>query len=114
MGSVSHGEAQRRLARSRLTVLSSKSEGGPTALSEAIVNQVPILTSRIAATVGMLGGDFPGFFEVGETTVLADMIHRAETDSKFYRRLVNSGKKIKSRFLPDREVKCWKALLQEI
>lgn len=111
-GLVTHGVAMRRLARSRLTVLSSYHEGGPTVLSEAIVNNVPILSSRIDASIGMLGADYPGFFECGDETELAKLLYRAETDRKFYGRLLRAGRKRKPRFAPRRELACLRDLLK--
>lgn len=114
LGSVSHAEALRRLARSRLTVLSSESEGGSVVLSEAIANQVPILATRIDATVGMLGQLHPGLFEFEDTEALAKLINRAETDPDFYRNLVSAGERVKAKFLPRREYEDWNTLLKEI
>lgn len=113
-GLVTHGVAMRRLARSCLTVLSSFHEGGPSVLSEAIVNDVPILSSKIDAAIGMLGADHPGFFECGDEVALAKLLQRAETDSKFYRRLLLAGKKKKPRFAPRRELACLRDLLKEL
>ena len=110
-GSVPHGVAQRRLARSRLTVLSSKSEGGPAVLSEAIVNDVPILASRIDASVGILGANHPGLFEYGDTQRLAELMNQAETEPSFFQRLVNAGRKLKPEFAPRREKNAWRSLL---
>jgi hypothetical protein len=98
-GSVPHGEALRRLARSRLTVLSSRSEGGPAVLSEAIVNEVPILASHIDSTIGILGRDYPGLFEFRNTKMLAGMISQAETDPVFYQSLVAAVSNLKPKFL---------------
>lgn len=114
LGQVTHSEAKRRLSRSRLTVLSSKSEGGPAVISEAIVNDVPILTTRINATIGLLGKGFPGFFEFGNTKQLADLIHRAESDKEFYQSLVKEGKKRKRQFSPAAEKKSWATLIKAL
>ncbi|MGH2571087.1 MAG: selenoneine biosynthesis selenosugar synthase SenB, partial [bacterium] len=49
-----------RVASSRLLVLPSKMEGGANVVSEAIVLGVPVLSSRISGSVGILGEDYPG------------------------------------------------------
>jgi len=113
-GLVTHGVAMRRLARSRLTVLSSYHEGGPSVISEAIVNNVPILSSRMGASIGMLGADFPGFFECGDEVTLAKLMYRAEVDSRFYKRLLRAGKKRKGLFTPRKEQDCLRNLLKEL
>ena len=111
-GGVSHGEAKRRLARSRLTVLSSESEGGPSVISEAIMNDIPILATRIDAVIGMLGANHPGLFDFGDTRCLSELIWRAETDKPFYQSLVAAGKKLRNRFAPRAEFANWKKLLE--
>ena len=55
------------LGKSSLCVLSSRIEGGANVLSEAIAASVPILASRVDGNVGILGRDYPGYFEVGNT-----------------------------------------------
>jgi len=112
IGSVPHGEAQRRLARSHLTVLTSECEGAPSTISEAIVNDVPVLATRIVATIGLLGPKHPGLFEFGDTDELAAMLLRAEQDKGFYRSLLAAGKKLKPKFKPATEVKSWRSLLK--
>ncbi len=66
VGERTYEEAQRILAASHLMLLSSKVEGAPSAISEAVVNEVPILATRIPATVGLLGSKYPGLFPVGD------------------------------------------------
>lgn len=113
LGNRPHGEARRLLARSRLTVLSSRLEGGPSVISEAIINDVPILATKISATVGLLGKDYPGFFEVGETDSLTQLLSRAETENGFYQQLRSSANKLKKRFLRSTEKNSWQTLIEQ-
>ena len=113
-GSVPHGEAQRRLARSRLSVLTSKSEGGPAAVVESIVNDVPVLGTRIDAMVGMLGDDYPGLFECGDTTELRRLILLAENDQGFLDHLLKKVRVVKPNFSRPRENKAWRELIAEV
>ena len=112
IGRLAHGAAQKRLARSHLTVLSSQVEGAPSVISEAVVNDVPILATRIDASIGLLGADFPGLFDVGDTQSLARLIGLAESDARFYRRLSAAGKKVKGQFSRTAETRSWKNLLR--
>ena len=112
IGRLTHGATQKRLARSHLTVLSSRVEGAPSVISEAVVNDVPILATRIDASIGLLGGDFPGLFEVGDTKSLARLIELAESESRFYRRLIAAGKRVKGQFSPTTEISSWRKLLK--
>ena len=82
-------------------------------LSEAIVNGVPVLASRIDATEGILGESYPGMFRVGDTQRLTELLHRAEMEPSFRRQLIKSTQRMKPRLQPEYEVKAWKQLVGE-
>ena len=113
LGPLPHLETQRRLARSRVTVLSSKSEGGPAVLSEAIVNSVPVLASRIDATEGILGKTYSGMFNVGDTRQLTKLLFRTEQERSFRQHLVESTRSMKPKLAFGFEVSAWKNLIDE-
>ncbi len=102
------------LAGCSLCVLSSKMEGGANVLSEAIVAGVPILASKIAGSVGILGENYRGYFEVGNTGSLARLLRRAETDRTFLARLKADCIKLRELFDPAREVEAWRRLVSEL
>ena len=87
LGEVTHGKALRLLARSRLMVISSRMEGGANVVSEALANSVPVIASRIAGNVGMLGRDYAGYYPLEDERALARLLLRAETDNTYYRKL---------------------------
>jgi putative glycosyltransferase (TIGR04348 family) len=87
LGDLSHEDAQHLLSRSRLMVLSSRAEGGANVISEALAHGVPVLASRIPGTVGLLGEDYPGYFEVGNTRALTALLEKAESEPAFYESL---------------------------
>jgi putative glycosyltransferase (TIGR04348 family) len=87
LGELAHGEAQRRLARSRLMVISSRMEGGANIVSEALITGVPVIASRIPGNIGMLGRDYAGYFPAEDEKALGQALWRAELDAAFYRRL---------------------------
>ena len=113
-GSVPRWKALRILARSRILVLTSKLEGGANVVTEAIAASVPIISTRIAGSVGILGKDYPGYFTIGETRALTDLLHRAETDTDFYAALKERCEKLKPLVDPARERKSWQDLLMEL
>ena len=84
LGERPRGQALRLLARCRLLSLTSELEGGANVISEAIALGVPVVSSRIAGSLGLLGTDYPGYFPFGDTQALADLLRRAETDTDFY------------------------------
>jgi putative glycosyltransferase (TIGR04348 family) len=114
LGPLSRARALRLLARCRLLVLTSRLEGGANAVSEALVCGVPVLSSRIAGSVGILGPRYPGFFQVGDTDGLAALLWRAETDARFYRRLASRCRSAARLLDPEAEVRSWRRLLLEL
>lgn len=114
LGERSHGLARRILARCRLMVLSSKSEGGANVVSEACVASVPIVASRIPGSVGLLGDDYPGYFAVGDTAELRTLLERAERDVKFLAQLKSHCTRLAPLFKPRRERDAWRKLLRQV
>ena len=114
LGDLPRWKARRLIARSRLLVLSSRMEGGAHVLSEAAVDGVPVLSSRIDGSVGLLGEGYPGFFPCGDTRALRRLLLRAEADPAY---LAGLKRRIGSRaslFDPFREEATWRSLLAEI
>lgn len=113
LGELPRWKALRILARSRLLALTSKMEGGANVVSEALVCSVPIVSSRIAGSIGLLGEEYPGYFPVGETQALAAIIARAERDAAFYEALKSWCNSLQHLFEPASERKRWESLLEE-
>jgi glycosyltransferase involved in cell wall biosynthesis len=95
-------------------VLSSLSEGGANVISEAVAVRVPVLTSRIDGSVGLLGRNYPGYFPVGNTAALARLLHRTETSPDFLARLQRAIARRAHLFRPAREKAAWKRLIREL
>ena len=102
------------LSKSSLCALSSRSEGGANVLSEAIAASVPIIASRVDGNVGILGKDYPGYFEVGNTKQLARLLTRAEFSPEYLAKLKASTKGLALLVDPAREEQAWSALINEI
>jgi len=113
LGEQSRVRVQQILARSALCVLSSKLEGGANVLSEAIVASTPVLASQIAGSVGILGEDYDGYFNVGDSEELARLLHRAESDPAFLARLSVHCSRLRPLFHPARELAAWRKLITE-
>jgi putative glycosyltransferase (TIGR04348 family) len=114
LGELPRWKALRVLAQSRLLVLTSRLEGGANAISEALVVSVPVLSSRIAGSVGLLGADYPGYYPFGDTPALAALLERAETDPGFYHTLAERCAERRGLFDPARERESWAGLLREL
>jgi putative glycosyltransferase (TIGR04348 family) len=113
-GELPRRQALRRLARAHLLVLTSKSEGGANVISEALAHFVPVISSRIAGSVGLLGEAYPGYFPVGDTHALAALLERAEFDKRFYENLQTLCKECQPLIDPERERRSWEELLHEV
>ena len=114
LGELPHWKTIRCLARSRLLVITSKAEGGPIVLVEALAASIPVLSTRINAVVGHLGENYPGYFPVGDTNALVSLLQLAETDQGFYADLKKRSEKVKSLVDPARERESWKKLLKNL
>jgi len=75
---------------------------------------VPVISSRIAGSIGLLGPSYPGYFPVGDTEALRDLLLRAESDAEFYRELKEWCEGLKPLVDPARERESWKSLLAEL
>jgi glycosyltransferase involved in cell wall biosynthesis len=114
LGELSRSRAQRYLVTSRICVISSRIEGGANVLSEAIVAGVPVLASRIDGNVSILGDDYPGLFNVGDTRALANLLNRAETDSTFLDELRKRTRRLAPLFDREREIRAWAEFIRQL
>jgi putative glycosyltransferase (TIGR04348 family) len=114
-GEVPHATALEALAGSDLLVLTSRSEGGANVVSEAIVHGVPVLSTRIDGSLGMLGHRYPGYFGVGDESGLARLLHAAEHDEDGLRTgLQRRVERLQADYRPERELRAWEQLLDEL
>ena len=114
LGEMSHQQTLRRMAQCQALALSSQLEGGANVVSEAIVANVPVLASRIPGSIGLLGRDYPGFFEPGDTLELARLLQRVETDRSFLKQLRQFCRQLRPRFSPELEAATWRDLIAEL
>lgn len=114
LGQLPRWKTLQRLRRSRLVVVSSRLEGAPNVASEALAADVPMLSSHISGMIGLLGEDYPGYFPVGDTDRLRQLLLQAEQDHDFYRQLQASCRRVQHLVTPRREKRLWKDLLTEI
>lgn len=114
LGALSRAESAGLLARSRLLVLTSRAEGGANVVSEAIASGIPLLSTRIEGSIGLLGTGFPGYFEPGDERALASLLDRSESDAAFRSELRAHGEALQPLFTPERERESWRALLADL
>ena len=114
LGELPRWQALRVLAQSRVLVLTSQMEGGANVVCEAIACSVPVISSRISGSIGLLGEDYPGYFPVEDTQALTDLLMRVEMDIGFYDTLKTWCEGLKPIVDPDRERQSWERLLQDL
>ena len=111
LGPLPFERARELLASSRLMGLSSREEGGANVVSEAIVDGVPVLSTDIAGSRGLLGDDYPGYYPVGNDEALANLLLRAESEPEYLAELVEHCARLRPRFTPEGEREAWRELL---
>jgi putative glycosyltransferase (TIGR04348 family) len=114
LGERPRGRALYFLSGCRLLALTSHLEGGANAVSEALAVGVPVVSSHIAGSVGLLGADYPGYFPCGDERALAGLLDRAETDAAFYADLRARCGRLRGLADPGRERQNWEKLLAEL
>jgi putative glycosyltransferase (TIGR04348 family) len=114
LGDLPRARAMRVIAGSALAVNSSRVEGGSNAVGEAVAIGTPVIVSRIAGNLGVLGRNYPGTFALGDTKGLARLISRSERDPAFLSKLARATRARQPLFETKRETRAWKALLDEL
>lgn len=109
-----HGKVLKLMARCRLVIVTSRLEGGPNSISEAIATGVPVAATQIPGNVGLLGEDYGGYFPVGDAAALAALLERAETDEGFLEGLTEQVKSRQKYVNPERERLAWVSLVEEL
>jgi putative glycosyltransferase (TIGR04348 family) len=114
LGERPRGRALYYLSGCRLLALTSRLEGGANVVSEALALGVPVVSSHISGSIGLLGEDYPGYFPFADTQALAKLLYRAESDAAFYADLVARCRRLRGLVHPRHERESWAKLLKEI
>lgn len=115
LGEVPQAEALRHLASSHLLAVTSRHEGGANVVSEALASSVPVVSTRIDGSVGLLGADYPGYFEPGDAAGLAELLWRLERNSDgVLDRLRAHSQALRPLVDPVRERRAWEEMLAEL
>jgi glycosyltransferase involved in cell wall biosynthesis len=105
LGSVTHEKVQQLMKSSDVLVNSSRIEGAPNVLFEAIRWRLPVIASRIDGHVGVLGNRYKGFFQTGVTQDLHRLLLRCSQHSKFYGELGKSIDRLATKYRQGSEFK---------
>jgi putative glycosyltransferase (TIGR04348 family) len=80
LGALPHDETREVIRRAHVLVHPSAAEGGAHVIMEAVCSGTPVLASRIAGNIGMLGPAYEGYFEPGDAAGLAGLLSRLAED----------------------------------
>ena len=114
LGALPHATARSRIQSAHVLVHTSRIEGGAHVVMEAIRSGTPVLASRIAGNIGMLGSGYAGYFEPGDAAALATLIERCRDQPAI---LAGLGRQCAARaplFDPKRECATLLAMLDDL
>ena len=114
LGSLTHRRALAWMAKSHVLVVSSVMEGGANVIAEAARIGTPVIASRVSGNLGMLGGDYPGYFPVTDEVALANLLQRAAKEPGFYRQLKSALRARRKLFAPAAERAALARVLREV
>jgi len=110
LGPLPHGLARSAIASSDLLLHPSRMEGGANVIVEAVTADTPVIASRVSGNVGMLGSDYPGYFEAGDTAALAEMLGRCGSNP-FMASLKKAARSRRPLFRPEAEARALRELM---
>ena len=102
-GALARGLTRAALRSAHLLVHPSVVEGGANVVVEAITAGTPVLASRISGNVGMLGRDYPGYFEPRDASGLAECLVRAAREPAYLREMQAACNRRRPLFRPEAE-----------
>jgi putative glycosyltransferase (TIGR04348 family) len=103
LGARPHAWTRQAIRRAHALIVSSRHEGGANVVVEALTAHTPVIGTRMSGNVGLLGADYPGYFEVGDADGLARAIVRATRDRDWLASLERFGERRARRMTPQAE-----------
>jgi len=114
LGAQPHAATRGRIQRAHVLVHPSRMEGGAHVVMEAVRSGTPVLASRIAGNVGMLGADYSGYFEPGDAKGLSALLQRCREEPQILHDLGAQCAARSPLFEPARERATLLALLADL
>lgn len=103
LGARPHAWTRQAIRRAHVLVVTSPMEGGANVVAEALASGTPVIGTRMSGNLGMLGDDYPGYFEVGDSAGLAAAIARATHDRRWLAALARHADRRARRTTPAAE-----------
>jgi glycosyltransferase involved in cell wall biosynthesis len=114
LGGLPHADVRRRIQAAHVLVHASRMEGGAHVVIEALRSGTPVLASRIAGNLGLLGADYPAVFEVGDDAALVSGLERLRDEPAMLAALRERCMALAGRFAPEAESAALRAVVAEL
>lgn len=114
LGALPHGLTRAAIKAAHLLVHPSVMEGGANVIVEAVTSGTPVVASRMSGNVGMLGIDYPGYFEVGDAAGLRAQLVRAISEPGHLDRLRKACARRRPLFSPAGEARAVRRLVTSL
>lgn len=102
-GALPHARTRAAMRTADLLIHPSAMEGGANVIVEAVMAGTAVVASRVSGNVGMLGRDYPGYFEGANASDLARILVHAIEDGAFRKSLDRACRKRRALFKPEAE-----------
>jgi putative glycosyltransferase (TIGR04348 family) len=114
LGGLPHPDTLRRIQHAHLLINASAMEGGAHTVLEAVRSGTPVLASRIAGNVGMLGKGYAGYFAVADPQALARLLARCRDEPALLPTLRRQCRARAFLFEPRREQQALRGLVRRL
>jgi putative glycosyltransferase (TIGR04348 family) len=114
LGGMPHAQARERMQAAHLLVHPSRMEGGAHVVIEALRSGTPVLASRIDGNVGLLGPDYPGYFEPGDAQGLARRLAQLRREPDMLHTWLQQTEPLAARFEPQAEAAALRAVIDPL
>ncbi len=114
LGPLPHALARRRIQAAHVLVHPSRLEGGANVVIEALRSGTPVIASRIAGNVGLLGEDWPALFEPGDDAALARLLERVRDEPAMLADLQRHAALRAPRFAPEAEAAALRGIVERL
>jgi len=113
-GALPHGLARAAIARAHVLIHPSVIEGGANVVIEAVMSRTPVIASRISGNIGLLGHDYPGYFEPRDASGLAACLVKALVERGYLRVLSHACGERRHLFQPASERRSLRELVERL
>lgn len=111
LGDLPRADARQLMRRCHVLLHPSHMEGGAQAVIEAVTSHTPVLASRIDGNVGLLGRDYPAYFDDDNAVQATALLLSAAAESRLLARWTRAASKAARQFDPALEARRVRALV---